>query len=165
MKFKDKEPCKPYAAKGGVGSFGATWGSDGSVSPSAATRRHVRRSSSEDSKIAESRIANNKTLAATELSHVTLHGLRRSFGTLSEWVEVPVGVIAQIQGISRRQSPRSTMGAGRSIYCANGTTASKRWMLEQAGIPQCRPRLASSRLARRASFELRRCPRFPIFCR
>jgi integrase len=29
---------------------------------------------------------------------VTLHGLRRSFGTLSEWVEAPTGVVAQIMG-------------------------------------------------------------------
>jgi len=27
-----------------------------------------------------------------------LHGLLRSFGTLAEWVECPVGVVAQIQG-------------------------------------------------------------------
>jgi integrase len=32
------------------------------------------------------------------LPHITLHGLRRSFGTLSEWCETPAGVIAQIQG-------------------------------------------------------------------
>ena len=32
------------------------------------------------------------------IDHVTVQGLRRSFGTLSEWVEAPVGVIAQIQG-------------------------------------------------------------------
>lgn len=29
---------------------------------------------------------------------LTIHGLRRSFGTLAEWVEVPAGVVAQIQG-------------------------------------------------------------------
>ncbi len=29
---------------------------------------------------------------------MTLHGLRRSFATLSEWVEVPGGISAQIQG-------------------------------------------------------------------
>ncbi len=29
---------------------------------------------------------------------VTLHGLRRSFKSLSEWLEIPVGVIAQIMG-------------------------------------------------------------------
>ena len=29
---------------------------------------------------------------------LTLHGLRRSFATLSEWLEIPAGVIAQIMG-------------------------------------------------------------------
>lgn len=29
---------------------------------------------------------------------VSLHGLRRSFGTLAEWVEAPTGVVAQIMG-------------------------------------------------------------------
>lgn len=29
---------------------------------------------------------------------VTLHGLRRSFATLSEWIEMPAGIAAQIQG-------------------------------------------------------------------
>jgi integrase len=32
------------------------------------------------------------------LPHLTIHGLRRSFGTLAEWTETPVGVVAQIQG-------------------------------------------------------------------
>lgn len=35
---------------------------------------------------------------------LTLHGLRRSFGTLSEWLEIPAGVVAQIQG----HKPRAT---------------------------------------------------------
>lgn len=46
----------------------------------------------------EPRIAHNKALEAAGLPHLTLHGLRRSFGSLSEWIEVPVGVVAQIQG-------------------------------------------------------------------
>ena len=37
-------------------------------------------------------------LALAGLPPVSLHGLRRSFGSLSEWVECPVGVVAQIQG-------------------------------------------------------------------
>jgi len=53
---------------------------------------------SADGKIAEPRIAHVKALKAAQLPHLTLHGLRRSFATLSEWCEVPVGVIAQIQG-------------------------------------------------------------------
>jgi len=29
---------------------------------------------------------------------VTLHGLRRSFKSLTEWLDIPVGVVAQIMG-------------------------------------------------------------------
>ena len=39
-----------------------------------------------------------KALAVGGLPHVSLHGLRRSFGTLSEWVECPAGVAAQLMG-------------------------------------------------------------------
>ena len=35
---------------------------------------------------------------AVALPPLSLHGLRRSFGTLSEWVEVPAGIVAQIMG-------------------------------------------------------------------
>ena len=35
---------------------------------------------------------------AAGLEGLTLHGLRRSFKSLTEWLEVPVGVVAQIQG-------------------------------------------------------------------
>ena len=36
--------------------------------------------------------------AVAGIEGLTLHGLRRSFGTLSEWLELPAGVVAQIQG-------------------------------------------------------------------
>ncbi|MBN3809762.1 hypothetical protein [Paraburkholderia sp. Ac-20347] len=55
-------------------------------------------SRAEDSRLAEPRIAHNKILYAANLTHVSLHGLRRSFGTLSEEGECPVGVVAQIPG-------------------------------------------------------------------
>ena len=32
------------------------------------------------------------------LPHISIHGLRRSFATLSEWLSIPAGVVAQIQG-------------------------------------------------------------------
>lgn len=35
---------------------------------------------------------------AAGIDGLTIHGLRRSFGTLSEWVECPDGISAQIQG-------------------------------------------------------------------
>lgn len=39
-----------------------------------------------------------KALAAAGLPALALYGLRRSFGTLAEWVECPAGVSAQIMG-------------------------------------------------------------------
>lgn len=35
---------------------------------------------------------------AAGLDGLTLHGLRRSFASLTEWLEIPAGVVAQIQG-------------------------------------------------------------------
>ena len=36
--------------------------------------------------------------ATVNLEGLTLHGLRRSFASLTEWLEIPSGVVAQIQG-------------------------------------------------------------------
>lgn len=40
----------------------------------------------------------DKACAVAGIQGLTLHGLRRSFGSLTEWLEVPAGVVAQIQG-------------------------------------------------------------------
>ncbi len=53
---------------------------------------------SKSGRIAEPRIAHNEAVAAAGLPKLTLHGLRRSFATLSEWIETPKGIAAQIQG-------------------------------------------------------------------
>lgn len=52
----------------------------------------------ENGRLQEPRPTHVRALNAAGLPHLTLHGLRRSFGTLSEWVECPVGIVAQIQG-------------------------------------------------------------------
>ncbi len=49
-------------------------------------------------RIQEPRIAHNKALAVAGIDELTLHGLRRSFGSLAEWCEMPVGIVAQIMG-------------------------------------------------------------------
>lgn len=90
---------------------------------------------SADGKISEPRIAHNEALKAAELPHITLHGLRRSFGTLSEWVEVPVGVVAQIQGhkpsaIAEKHYRRRPLDLLRMWH-----DKIEAWLLEQAGIP------------------------------
>ena len=49
-------------------------------------------------RIEEPRIQHVKALKAAALLALSLHGLRRSFGTLSGWVEVPADIVAQIMG-------------------------------------------------------------------
>lgn len=87
-----------------------------------------------DGKLAEPRLAHNQALGAGGLPHVSLHGLRRSFGTLAEWVECPVGVVAQIQGhkpsaIAEKHYRRRPLDLLRAWH-----TKIEVWMLDQAGI-------------------------------
>ncbi len=100
---------------------------------------------SADGKIAEPRIAHIRALAAAELPHVSLHGLRRSFGTLSEWCEVPVGVVAQIQGhkpsaIAEKHYRRRPLDLLRMWHDRIET-----WMLEQGGVVTPKPKRAPKR--------------------
>ncbi|MEI7431897.1 MAG: integrase family protein, partial [Betaproteobacteria bacterium] len=43
-------------------------------------------------------IQHRAACASAGIVGLTIHGLRRSFGTLAEWVEVPAGVVAQLMG-------------------------------------------------------------------
>lgn len=43
-------------------------------------------------------IAHRRACAAAGLGGLTLHGLRRSFASLCEWLDIPGGISAQIQG-------------------------------------------------------------------
>jgi integrase len=87
-------------------------------------------------RLQEPRIAHNKALTAAGLPSLTLHGLRRSFGTLSEWVEVPTGIVAQIMGhkpsaIAEKHYRRRPLDLLRMWH-----TKIEGWVLEQAGIEQ-----------------------------
>ena len=108
---------------------------------------------SETGRLADATNAHRRVLAAAALPHVSLHGLRRSFGTLSEWVECPVGVVAQIQGhkpsaIAERHYRRRPLDLLRSWHIKI-----EAWILEQAGIElvtngqQAGPKLATSEAA------------------
>ena len=48
-------------------------------------------------RLADPRIAHNQACSVAGLI-MTLHGLRRSFASLTEWIEMPSGIAAQIQG-------------------------------------------------------------------
>lgn len=52
---------------------------------------------SSSGRLADPRIAHNRACEIAGLE-LTLHGLRRSFASLCEWTETPVGIAAQIQG-------------------------------------------------------------------
>jgi integrase len=89
---------------------------------------------SESGRIVEARIAHNGALTAAGLPHITLHGLRRSFATLSEWVEVPAGVSAQVQGHAP-QGVREQNYIRRPLDLLRlWHVKIEAWILQQAGI-------------------------------
>ena len=87
-----------------------------------------------DGRIAEPRIAHNRVLSVAGLNHVTLHGLRRTFANMAEWVEMPRGVVAQIMGHAPNATaerhyinrPLDLLAVWHGKYEA--------WILEQAGV-------------------------------
>lgn len=89
---------------------------------------------SESGHIAEPRIAHNEAVAAAGLPKLTLHGLRRSFATLSEWIETPKGISAQIQGHAP-QGVREQNYIRRPLDLLRVWHVKiEAWVLEQAGI-------------------------------
>lgn len=101
--------------------------------------------SAESGKLAEPRIAHNEAVAAAGLPHLTLHGLRRSFATLSEWTETPAGIAAQIQGHAP-QGVREQNYIRRPLdLLRKWHVKIEEWMLEQAGI-EFQPAPAALRL-------------------
>jgi integrase len=90
--------------------------------------------SSESGQLVEPTAPHRRALLAADLPHLTLHGLRRSFNTLSEWTEAPTGVVAQIMGhkpsaISERHYKRRPIDLLRVWH-----TKIEAWFLEAAGI-------------------------------
>ena len=90
--------------------------------------------SSKEGRLVETRIAHTKALKSAGIPHVSIHGLRRSFGTLSEWVECPVGVVAQIMGhkpsaIAEKHYLRRSLDLLRMWH-----TKIEVWVLEQANV-------------------------------
>ena len=88
----------------------------------------------EEGKIAEPRIAHLRALKHAGLPHITMHGLRRSFNSLAEWVDLPVGVRAQIMGhkpsaIAEKHYTQRPIDLLRFWH-----TRIEKWMLEQAGV-------------------------------
>ncbi|MCW5297797.1 DUF4102 domain-containing protein [Herbaspirillum lusitanum] len=96
---------------------------------------------SADGKIADATWSHKKALQQAALPHLTLHGLRRSFGTLCEWIEMPSGISAQLMGhkpsaLAEKHYRRRPLDLLRSWH-----DKIEKWILNEGGISQ--PELAS----------------------
>ena len=68
------------------------------------------------------------------LEGLTLHGLRRSFKSLTEWLEVPVGVVAQIQGHKPSATAEKHYTVRPLELLRMHHERIEAWVLDQAGI-------------------------------
>jgi len=84
--------------------------------------------------VTEPNHAHSIACAVAGIDGLTLHGLRRSFKSLTEWLEVPVGVVAQIMG----HKPSATAEKHYTVRPLDLLRVHhekiEAWILEQAGI-------------------------------
>lgn len=90
--------------------------------------------SSASGRIATPNTPHARACAAAGIEGLTLHGLRRSFSTLTEWLEIPAGVVAQIMG----HKPSATAERHYKVRPLDLLRVHheriEAWILEQAGI-------------------------------
>lgn len=90
---------------------------------------------SEDGRLVEPTKAHIDALQAAGIPHITLHGLRRSLATLTDWMdELPMGVVAQIQGhkpsgTREKHYKKRPLDLLHKWHCKIET-----WILEQAEV-------------------------------
>jgi integrase len=85
-------------------------------------------------RLREPRAGHRRALKAAGLNYVTVHGLRRTFASLAEWLEMPRGVVAQLMGHKPNATaekhyinrPLDLLAVWHNKYEA--------WILEQAGV-------------------------------
>jgi integrase len=84
--------------------------------------------------ITEPNHAHTAACTTAGIDDLTLHGLRRSFKSLTEWLEIPAGVVAQIMG----HKPSATAEKHYTVRPLDLLRVHheriEAWILEQAGI-------------------------------
>ncbi len=95
-------------------------------------------------RLTEPRKAHQVIIEGAGIPNLSIHGLRRSFGTLAEWVECPAGISAQIMGhkpsaIAEKHYRRRPIDLLRMWH-----TKIEKFILDEAGIPQ--PKEGAKRL-------------------
>jgi integrase len=72
--------------------------------------------------------------AVAGIEALTLHGLRRSFGSLAEWLDIPAGVVAQIQGHKPSATAEKHYRVRPLDLLRVHHERIESWVLEQAGV-------------------------------
>ncbi len=90
--------------------------------------------SSASGRLVEPAGAHQKACEAAGIDGLTLHGLRRSFKNLSEWVEMPVGVVAQVMGHKPSATAEKHYTNRPVDLLRVWHSRFEAWILEQAGV-------------------------------
>lgn len=76
-----------------------------------------------------------KAQAVAGIEELTLHGLRRSFKSLTEWLEIPAGVVAQIMGHKPSATAEKHYTVRPLDLLRMHHEKIEAWILEQANVP------------------------------
>jgi integrase len=91
-------------------------------------------SASKAGHISEPNYPHSTACAVAGIDGLTLHGLRRSFKSLTEWLEIPAGVVAQLMG----HKPSATAEKHYTVRPLDLLRVHhekiEAWILEQAGV-------------------------------
>lgn len=89
---------------------------------------------SEHGAIAWPRKNHVQACAVAGIEGLTLHGLRRSFKSLTEWLEIPAGVVAQIMGHKPSATAEKHYAVRPLDLLRVHHERIEAWLLEQAGV-------------------------------
>ena len=87
-------------------------------------------------RLQEPRHPHNRAIAVAGIEGLTIHGLRRSFATLSEWIEMPAGIVAQIMGHKPSATAEKHYRRRPLDLLRMWHVKIEAWIMEQAGIEQ-----------------------------
>jgi integrase len=90
--------------------------------------------SSVDGKLTDLNNAHTRACKVAGLDGLTLNGLRRSFKSLTEWIEIPAGVVAQLMGHKPSATAEKHYTVRPLELLAIHHEKIEMWILEQADI-------------------------------
>jgi integrase len=89
---------------------------------------------SADGRLTEPNNAHTRACQIAGLENLTPHGLRRSFKSLTEWLEIPAGVVAQLMGHKPSATAEKHYTVRPLELLALHHEKIEAWILEQAGV-------------------------------